>query len=116
MKISRKKFSKLLMENNLQSEVSYPHNLPIRYGVEHISRANGPSKTTSYVLCLKNTGRDIYSHGSVNAANGIQHKRRRGRQDDSWAPRTREATSSDWRRVTGYRYAEVVRPRYSQPL
>lgn len=32
MKISRENFSKLLMENNLQSRVSYPTNLPIRYG------------------------------------------------------------------------------------
>lgn len=29
MKISRENFSKLLMENNLQSRVSYPYNLPI---------------------------------------------------------------------------------------
>ena len=31
-KISREKISKLLMENNLQSRVLYPTNLPIKYG------------------------------------------------------------------------------------
>lgn len=100
MKISRENFSKLLMENNLQSRVSYPYNLPIRYGGRTHFQTSKPSKTTSYVLCLKNYWRIYTPHGEYEIQQQAFNTRGRRMTGRQLGPGAREATSSDWRTVT----------------